>query len=49
MVPQDSYFFNKTIWENFTMINPTLTIEEFEKYIDTVGLSDKIKSLPKGI
>lgn len=48
LVPQDSYFFNKTIWENFKIIKPNVTQSEIDKYIKLVGLNNKIKSLEKG-
>ena len=45
VVPQDAFFFNKSIWENFVIIKPDLTIRELDRYIEMVGLKVKIDSL----
>ncbi len=48
VVPQDSYFFNKSILENFRMIKPDVTEHDLDELINLVDLKKKIDSMPEG-
>ncbi len=45
IVPQEAFYFNKSIWENFQIVKPDLTQTELDKYIEMVGLKTKFDSL----
>ncbi|MDD4157159.1 MAG: ABC transporter ATP-binding protein [Candidatus Cloacimonetes bacterium] len=46
IVPQESYFFQDTLLENFKIVKDDVTEEELDKYAEMTGLLDKIHSLP---
>lgn len=47
IIRQEPFIFNRTILENFQLINPSLTKEEVRKYSQMAYLDDYIMSLPK--
>ena len=47
IIRQEPFVFNRTIRENFELINKDITIEEIRKYTKMAYLDDYIMSLPK--
>lgn len=47
IIRQDPFLFNKTILENFKMLNPKITLNEVRKYCKKALIDDYIMSLPK--
>lgn len=48
-IPQESFFFSDTIYENITLGLENITDEELDKYISKCCLQDYLSSLPAGI
>ena len=48
IIRQEPFIFNRTIKENFLIIDENLTLEEIRKYCKMAYLDDYIMSLPKG-
>ena len=48
IIRQEPFIFNRTIKENFELINKDITEEEIRKYAKMAYLDDYIMSLPKG-
>jgi ATP-binding cassette subfamily B protein len=48
IIRQEPFIFNRTIKENFELINKNITEEEIRKYAKMAYLDDYIMSLPKG-
>ena len=47
IIRQEPFIFNRTIKENFKLINPKITLDEIRKYTKMAYLDDYIMSLPK--
>ena len=47
IIRQEPFLFNKTIKENFTEINPNITLDEIRKYAKMAYIDSYIMSLPK--
>lgn len=47
IIRQDPFLFNKTIFENFKMVNSKITIKEVREYCKIALLDDYIMTLPK--
>lgn len=47
IIRQEPFLFNKTIFENFKMVNPKITLQEVRKYCKIALLDDYIMTLPK--
>ena len=47
IIRQEPFIFNRTIKENFELIDPNISIEEIRKYTKMAFLDDYIMSLPK--
>ncbi len=47
IIRQDPFLFNKTILENFQIVNPKITLKEVRKYCEIALLDDYIMTLPK--
>ena len=48
IIRQDPFLFNKTILENFKIVNPDITLEEVREYCKKAYIDDYIMSLEKG-
>ena len=48
IIRQEPFIFNRTIKENFELINKDITLEEIRKYAKMAYLDDYIMSLPNG-
>lgn len=48
VIRQEPFVFNRTIKENFKLIDPKIKLEEIRKYTALAYLDDYIMSLPKG-
>lgn len=48
IIRQEPFIFNKTIKENFEIINGSITLEEIRKYTKLAYIDDYIMSLPNG-
>lgn len=48
IIRQEPFIFNRTIFENFKLINPHITKKEVKKYAKLAYIDDYIESLPKG-
>ena len=48
IIRQEPFVFNRTIRENFKLINPKIKLDEIRKYTKLAYLDDYIMSLPKG-
>lgn len=48
IIRQEPFIFNRTILENFKLINPKITKKEVKKYAKLAYIDDYIESLPKG-
>ena len=48
VIRQEPFIFNRTIKENFKLINEKITLNEIRKYTKMAYLDDYIMSLPKG-
>ena len=48
IIRQEPFIFNRTIKENFEIINRNITLDEIRKYSKLAYLDDYIMSLPKG-
>lgn len=48
IIRQEPFIFNKTIRENFELINKNITLEEIRKYARLAYIDDYIMSLPDG-
>ena len=48
IIRQEPFVFNRTIKENFKLINKNISLEEIRKYSKMAYLDDYIMSLPKG-
>lgn len=48
IIRQEPFIFNRTIEENFQLINNDITLEDIRKYSKTAYLDDYIMSLPNG-
>lgn len=48
IIRQEPFIFNRTIKENFLLINPNATLKEIRKYCKLAYIDDYIMSLPKG-
>lgn len=49
IVPQESYLFNKTIYENIVQEQENVTKEELEKVLTMVNIYDEITNMPMGL
>lgn len=49
IVPQESYLFNKTIYENIVQEQENITQEEVEKVLNMVNIYDEITNMPMGL
>jgi ATP-binding cassette subfamily C protein CydC len=49
VLDQKPFLFNRTIEENFQLINPKISKKQINQYLNQVGLTNLIKSLPDGI
>ena len=47
IIRQEPFIFNRTIRENFELVNPDITLEEIRKYSKQAYIDDYIMSLPK--
>ena len=47
IIRQDPYIFNKTILENFRLVNPNITLKDVRKYCMEASIDDYIMSLPE--
>lgn len=47
IIRQEPFIFNRTIKQNFEIVNPNITLEEIRKYSKLAYLDDYIMSLPK--
>ena len=47
IIRQEPFIFNRTIKENFALVNPKITLKEIRKYSKKAYLDDYIMSLPK--
>lgn len=47
IIRQDPFIFNRTIRQNFEIINPNITLDEIRKYCSVAYLDEYIMSLPK--
>lgn len=47
IIRQDPFLFNKTILENFKMVNSKITLKEVRKYCEIALIDDYIMTLPK--
>lgn len=47
IIRQDPFLFNKTILENFRIINPKITLKEVRKFCSIALIDDYIMTLPK--
>ena len=47
IIRQDPFLFNKTILENFKMINPKITLKEIREFCHIALIDDYFMSLPK--
>ncbi len=47
IIRQDPFLFNKTILENFKMVNAKITLKEVHKYCKIALIDDYIMTLPK--
>lgn len=47
IIRQEPFIFNRTIKQNFEIINPNVTLDEIRSYCKTAYLDDYIMSLPK--
>ena len=48
IIRQEPFVFNRTIKENFQIVNKNITLEEIRKYAKEAYIDDYIMSLPKG-
>lgn len=48
IIRQEPFIFNRTIKENFLLINPDIKLEEIREYCRLAYIDDYIMSLPKG-
>jgi len=48
IIRQEPFIFNRTIKENFEIVNKNITLDEIRKYSKLAYLDDYIMSLPKG-
>lgn len=48
VIRQDPFLFNKTIKENFDIVNPSMTFDQMRQYCETAKIDEYIMSLPKG-
>lgn len=48
IIRQEPFVFNRTIFENFKLVNENITIKEVKKYAKMAYLDEYIMSLPKG-
>lgn len=48
IIRQEPFIFNRTIFENFKLINPKITKKEVKKYAKLAYIDDYFESLPKG-
>ena len=48
IIRQEPFLFNKTILENFKLVNPDITLEEVREYCKKAYIDDYIMSLEKG-
>lgn len=48
IIRQEPFIFNRTIMENFRLINPDIELDEIRKYCRLSYIDDYIMSLPKG-
>lgn len=48
IIRQEPFIFNRTILDNFKLINPHITEKEVKKYAKLAYIDDYIESLPKG-
>lgn len=48
IIRQDPFIFNKTIKDNFKLIDPSVTLKEIKKYCALAHIDKYIESLPKG-
>lgn len=49
IVLQESFLYNKTIFENFKMVKPDVTKKEIEEVCKIANVYDDIKKFPKGL
>jgi len=49
IVPQDSYLFNKTIYDNFVRDNKDITMQEMDEVLKLVNIYDDIMKMPMGL
>ncbi len=47
IIRQDPFIFNRTIKDNFKLVNPKITLKEIRKYAKLAYIDDYIMSLPK--
>lgn len=47
IIRQEPFIFNRTIKENFELVNPNITLKEIRKYAKEAYIDDYIMSLPK--
>ena len=47
IIRQEPFIFNRTIRDNFKLVNPKITLKEIKKYTKAAYLDDYIMSLPK--
>ncbi len=48
IIRQEPFIFNRTIFDNFRLINPKITKKEVKKFAKLAYIDDYIESLPKG-
>ena len=48
IIRQEPFIFNRTIKENFEIVDPNVKVEEIRKYCKLASIDDYIMSLPKG-